>query len=58
VFGDLPRPKSFVSPPGTTVRLHTLKRPEKPFSLVDGTWPEMVGYDADGYFCVFPADAT
>ncbi|MCA9021478.1 MAG: hypothetical protein KDA74_15120 [Planctomycetaceae bacterium] len=24
----------------------------------DGDWPEMVGYDADGYFTVFVADAT
>jgi uncharacterized protein (TIGR03067 family) len=30
VYGALPRPTSFVSPPGTTVRLQTLKRPETP----------------------------
>jgi len=29
VYGDLPRPKSFVSPPGTSVRLQVLKRAEK-----------------------------
>jgi uncharacterized protein (TIGR03067 family) len=29
VYGDLPRPTSFVSPPGTTVRLQVLIRPEK-----------------------------
>jgi len=29
VYGDLPRPISFVSPPGSQVRLQTLKRPEK-----------------------------
>jgi uncharacterized protein (TIGR03067 family) len=30
VYGDRPRPTAFVSPPGSTVKLHTLKRPEKP----------------------------
>jgi uncharacterized protein (TIGR03067 family) len=30
VYGDLPRPTTFVSPPGTAVKLQTLKRPEKP----------------------------
>jgi uncharacterized protein (TIGR03067 family) len=30
VYGDLPRPTAFVSPMGTTVRLQTLKRMEKP----------------------------
>ncbi|MDZ4782460.1 MAG: TIGR03067 domain-containing protein [Planctomycetia bacterium] len=29
VYGNLPRPTSFVPPPGTRVRLHILKRPEK-----------------------------
>jgi uncharacterized protein (TIGR03067 family) len=29
VYGNLPRPKSFVSPPGTSVRLQTLVRVEK-----------------------------
>jgi len=30
----------------------------KIFSLLDGDWPEMLGYDTDGFFCVFVADAT
>jgi|GEM_PF-3138758 len=30
----------------------------KLISLVDGARPEMIGYDAEGYFCVFAADAT
>ena len=30
VYGDLPRPTSFVSPPGTTVKLQILKRSGKP----------------------------
>jgi hypothetical protein len=29
----------------------------KLISMVDGDRPEMVGHDADGYFCVFAADA-
>jgi hypothetical protein len=30
----------------------------KIISLMDGEWPEMLGYDTDGYFCAFAADAT
>ncbi len=30
----------------------------KIISFMDGDWPEMVGYDTDGYFSVFVADAT
>ena len=27
-------------------------------SMLDGEWPEMLGYDTEGFFCVFAADAT
>ena len=30
----------------------------KILSFEDGDWPEMVGYDTEGYFTVFVADAT
>lgn len=30
----------------------------KIISVLDGSFPEMVGYDTEGFFCVFVADAT
>ena len=30
----------------------------KLYALLDGEWPEAYGYDTEGYYSVFVADAT